>query len=192
MPVLVHQSQLFPSSMVLMKTLAKLERIFDLLIGQLAFVSGVIFIFITVSVCVDVVMRYFLNRPMKWVIEISEYLLVYLTFLGAAWVLKQEGHVTVDVLTARLGSKAQAITGLISSVIGVFVCFIIVWFGSIETWDNFQRGVHIPSILEFPKGPVLAIIPIGSFFFMIQFIRRTLGFLSEINRRRSGTGRSES
>lgn len=169
--------------------LAKLENIFDGLIDLLAFVSGVIFLFITGSVCVDVVMRYFFNRPMIWVIEISEYLLVYMTFLAAAWVLKKEGHVAVDVFTARLKPKAQAITGIMGSTIGAFVCLIITWFGSIETWDNFQRGVRIPSILEFPKGPILAIIPLGSLLFMIQFIRRAIGYFKDLGQMKNGTTR---
>ncbi len=167
-----------------MRILARLEGVFDSLIGVLAAVSGIILIFIMGSVCVDVVMRYFFNRPLTWVIEIAEYLLVYLTFLGAAWVLKHEGHVRVDVLTLRFTPKVQAATGIISSLIGVFVCLIIVWFASIETWDNFERGIRNPSILEFPKAPLLAIIPFGCFFFMIQFIRRTWGFIQELNRQR--------
>jgi C4-dicarboxylate transporter, DctQ subunit len=173
----------------LTKVLSKLENIFDSLIDILAFVSGVIFIFITGSVCVDVIMRYFFNRPMIWVIEISEYLLVYMTFLAAAWVLKREGHVTVDVVTAQLKPKAQAITGIISSTVGVFVCLVIAWFGFLETLDNFLRGVRIPSILEFPKGPILAIIPLGSFLFMIQFIRRVIGYISDLDQTKDRTKR---
>jgi len=157
----------------------RLEKIFDRIMAVLAFTSGVILIFIMGSVCVDVIMRYFLNRPLTWVIEISEYLLVYLTFLGTAWVLRNEGHVTVDILILGLNKKARAMTGIISSLVGLFVCLLIAWFGSVETWDNFQRGVHIPSILQFPKAPLLAIIPFGCFFLMIQFVRRTLGFINK-------------
>ena len=126
---------------------------------------------------------------MIWVIEISEYLLVYMTFLAAAWVLKKEGHVAVDLFTARLKPKTQAIAGVMSSTIGAFVCLVITWFGSVETWDIFQRGVRIPSILEFPKGPILAIIPVGSFFFMIQFIRKAFGCMKDLNQMKNETGR---
>jgi TRAP-type C4-dicarboxylate transport system permease small subunit len=163
-----------------MAIMKRLGRVFDFAIGVMAFMCGLILVFIMVAICFDVVMRYFFNRPSSWVIEISEYLLVYMTFLGAAWVLKYEGHVKVDALTIMLSEKMQTATGIISSLIGVMVCFTIAWFGSIETWDTFERGVHNPSMLEFPKAPILAIIPFGSFFFMIQFIRRTFGFIKEL------------
>ena len=170
----------------------RLEKIFDSILGILAFICGIIFIFIMTSVCIDVLMRYFLNRPMQWVIEISEYLLVYLTFLGTAWVLKQDGHVSVDILVAGMKSKPRMITGIISSLIGALVCLVIFWYGSVETWGNFQRGVRIPSIMEFPKAPILAVIPFGSFFLMIQFIRNTLVFINELTEKRNGSERSES
>jgi TRAP-type C4-dicarboxylate transport system permease small subunit len=176
----------------LLNILKRLEKIFDTVLELLSFISGIIFIFIMSSVCIDVFMRYFLNRPMNWVIEISEYLLVYMTFLGTAWVLRQDGHVTVDILTIRLNPKVRVITGITSSLIGVFVCLIIVWFGTIETWDNFERGVRNPSILEFPKAPLLAVIPFGSFFLMIQFIRRAFGFIKKKNRIKNGGERSDS
>lgn len=150
------------------------------MIHAMSWMSDVILIFIMVSVCMDVVMRYFFNRPTSWVIEIGEYLLLYMTFLGAAWVLKQEGHVTVDILMMRVSPRARAKMEAAGSLVGVFVCLILVWFGTIETWDNFERGVRNPSILEFPKTPLLAIIPFGSFLFMIQFIRRTFKFLRDL------------
>ena len=160
-----------------MGVISKLGRVFDSAIGIMARLSDVILVFLMLSVCADVILRYFFNRPQAWIVEISEYLLLYITFLGAAWVLRKEGHVIVDILIDRLTPRTRATLGIISSVIGTFVCLVVFWFGALETLDIFRRGVRNPSVLEFPKGPLVAIIPFGSFFFMIQFIRRTFGFL---------------
>jgi TRAP-type C4-dicarboxylate transport system permease small subunit len=158
-----------------------IEKTVDAIIRIMAALSNVIIIYLMLSVCTDVVLRFFFNRPQAWIVEISEYLLLYVTFLGAAWVLKNEGHVIVDILLTRASPKTNAVLGIFSSVIGVFVCLVIFWFGSIETLYHFKRGVLNPSILEFPKAPLLAVIPFGSFFFMLQFIRRTLGFIRALN-----------
>ncbi len=157
------------------------EKTVDMIIRVMAGLSNVIIVYLMLSVCTDVIMRYFFNRPQAWIAEISEYLLLYVTFLGAAWVLRNEGHVMVDILLTRVSPKTNAVLGIFSSIIGVFVCLIISWFGTIETLYHFKRGVLNPSILEFPKAPLLAIIPFGSFFFMLQFIRRTLKFLRALN-----------
>lgn len=167
-----------------MGAISKLGRVFDFAIDKMARLGDVILIFLMLSVCADVILRYFFNRPQAWIAEISEYLLLYITFLGAAWVLKNEGHVTVDVLVTLASPKTRAVFGVISSVIGAFVFLVVFWFGTQETLDLFKRGVHNPSVLEFPKAPLVAIIPFGSLFFMIQFLRRTFGFLRSLRESR--------
>lgn len=169
----------------------RLEKIFDIILEGLSYLCGTIFIFVMIVVCIDVMLRYLFNSPTIWVIEISEYLLVYLTFLGTAWVLKQDGHICVDIFVSRLRPKARAITGIISSIIGVLVCLFISFYGAIETLDNFRRGVHVPSLLEFPKAPLLAVIPFGVFLLMIQFIRNTLRFINELNEKKNGNERNK-
>lgn len=172
-----------------MNRFSKISAIFDKVIETMAAISGLILIFLMISVCIDVTMRYLFNRPISWVIEIAEYLLVYMTFLGAAWVQKMEGHVRVDLLTMMLSRRTQALMAFVSSLIGIIVFFIIVVFSTIETWDTFERGVRNPSMLEFPKAPILAVIPFGSFFFMLQFLRRAHGFAKEMGQYRKKSRR---
>ena len=40
--------------------------------------SGIILLFVTFSIFVDVILRYFFNRPSIWVTEVSGYLLLYM------------------------------------------------------------------------------------------------------------------
>ena len=56
---------------------------------------------------IEVFLRTFFNRPQEWVMELSEYALLYITFLSAAFVLKKEGHIVVDLVTCRLNVKKR-------------------------------------------------------------------------------------
>ena len=147
--------------------------LFDRFLDLSPIISGIIIVLIMLAVCANVIMRYFLNRPIVGVDEISEYLLLFITFIGSAWLLKEEGHVGVDILLIRLSRNSNAFLGIFSSLIGVFICLVLIWFGSKVVWINFQRGSYFPSLLEIPKAPVLAIIPFGCFLLLIQFLRRT-------------------
>lgn len=62
-------------------------------LGGMAAVSAFSILFIMFSICVEVAMRQVFNKPLMWTVEISEYLQVYITFLGAAWVLKNDSAV---------------------------------------------------------------------------------------------------
>jgi C4-dicarboxylate transporter DctQ subunit len=160
-----------------MKHSARVGTIFDGILNVFALLSALLLAFIMLSICLEVVMRYFLNRPLVWVIEMSEYALLYITFLGTAWLLRREGHVTVDVLLVRLNPKSQAALGLFSSIIGIAISLVLIWYGSEVTWDHYQRGIFKPTVLQFPTAPILAIIPIGSMILAMQFIRRGYLFL---------------
>lgn len=161
----------------MLKSLAKIGRVLDRIIDAFAFTACLLLAFILLSVCMEVIMRYFLNRPLQWVIELTEYALLYITFLGTAWLLKREGHITVDVILNRLGLKTRAFLAIFSSAIGIVICVSLVWYGFEVAWDHFQRGVYDPTVLEFPKAPIIAIIPTGSLVLLVQFFRKGYGFL---------------
>jgi len=162
-----------------MKIIKYLEAIFDAIMDALFFIAGVLLILIMLSVTMDVIMRYFLNRPQFWVGELSEYALLYITFTGTAWVLKKDAHVKIDILSTLLSPKKINILGLFASIICIFVCIVLIYYGVKVTWDHFARRVFLPTLMQFPKGPLLAIIPVGAFLLLIQFMRRISQLLRE-------------
>jgi TRAP-type C4-dicarboxylate transport system permease small subunit len=154
----------------------KMFRWFDRIIEGMAIVAGLLLLFMMFSICYEVILRYFHFRPPTWVTEISEYILLYVTFLGAPWVLREEGHVKVDVVVSRFPLRTQRTFDMTASIIGVAVCAILVWFGAETTWDLYKRGIPVIKALEVPKFLLLGVIPFGSFFLIIQFLRRAHRF----------------
>ncbi|MEJ2726617.1 MAG: TRAP transporter small permease subunit [Deltaproteobacteria bacterium] len=145
---------------------------FDRVIDGMIFLAGLILVFIMLSVCMEVILRYFLNRPQMWVTEVTEVLLLYITFLGTTWLLRQEGHVKVDIILNRLKPKAIALMGIVTSAIGIFVSITLTVSGFQLTWDYLQRGIYTPTAMEIPVSIIIVIIPVGSLMLLVQFIRR--------------------
>ncbi len=156
-----------------MTPLKKAGSFFDRFLDSSAAVTGAIIILVMLVVCVNVIMRYVFNRPIAGAEEITEYLLLFITFIGTAWLLREGGHVRVDILLNRVKPLTQARLSVVSSLIGVFICAVLTWYGFQVTWVNFQQNAYFPSLLEFPKAPILVIIPLGSLLLLIQFLRRT-------------------
>ncbi len=159
-----------------MKLMSRLAIVFDRTLDTLVFIACAILAFVALSIGAEVFMRYFLDSPIIWVVEISELSLLYITFLGTAWLLRREGHVSMDFVVNRLGPKNRGLLGAVTSVFGAIVCLIIVWYGTRITWYNLQTGAYLETLLEPSKGAILAIIPFGSFLLFIQFLRRTHGY----------------
>ena len=108
-----------------MRVLREITRIFERTNNLLAFIAGVIIIFTMAAVTYEVIMRYFLNRPTLWVVEVSGYSLLFITFLGAAWVLRRGGHVRIDLLTNRLKPRNQIRLNIITSIMAAIICLVI-------------------------------------------------------------------
>ena len=168
-----------------MKLIKVLTNIFNRTIDLMVILAGILLIFSMLSISMAVASRYLFNRPMGWVTEISEYILVYITFLVATWVLKREGHVKMDLVFNRLSPRTQSMLNMITSGISAIVCFILFWYGVRVTWELFKTRYFTPTILELPKFVIIAIIFIGSMLLFLQFLNRTFGYLSSWRASRS-------
>ena len=154
--------------------------VFDRILGITSTVGIIMIMFMMLAICAHVGMRYIFGKPLNWVIDVSTILLLYTAFLGAAWLLRAEGHVAVDFVSAQLKPRHQFLLQVINSLICAVVCAIIVLYGTIETISVWRLDLSVDMPLEPPKWLVIIIIPLGSILLFIQFIRRTFGFLRKL------------
>jgi TRAP-type C4-dicarboxylate transport system permease small subunit len=155
-----------------MKILKKLGRIYDHIIDSAAVLAGVMLIFLMLSVSLEVALRYFWGRPTSWVGEIAGYILLYIPFLIAAWVLKGEGHVKMDLLLNRLSPKNQCLLNAVTSVTSAVICLVLTWFGLRSSLYFYSVNYKTPTVLMLPKGIIIGIIFVGCFLLSIQFLRQ--------------------
>ncbi|MFC1867085.1 TRAP transporter small permease [Thermodesulfobacteriota bacterium] len=162
------------------KPASYIGRIFDRILSVGVVLSSVLLVFIMLSISFDVILRYTINLPLEWAVEISEYILVGMTFFATAWVLKRDGHVKMDQLFNRLSPRAQTILNVITSTLSTITCLIIAWYSILVTLDHIHTNDSYFTTLEFPKWPVSAIIVVGFILLLFQFLRRTYGYLTDL------------
>jgi C4-dicarboxylate transporter DctQ subunit len=155
------------------------KKINAFLDGLFAFLNGIgssLILGVVLFVCVSVFFRYLFHRPISWMIQITEYSLLVVVFLGAAYLLKLDGHVSIDLLVTNLKPRTQHLVNFITSLACILGCAVIVWYGFKTCLDLFQRGILVMEEVQIPKYLIEALIP-GTFFLMlIQFIRRAVEF----------------
>ena len=162
-----------------MKFLARLGRLFDYLNSAMVVISAIMLIGLTFIVGADITLRYLFNKPLGWVKEVSEYTLVGLGFLVAAWILKDDAHVKMDLVLNKVGSRTQTMMNIITSGISTIVVLITTWFTLRVIVDFYRTKLVAPTVLEPPKWILLTPIFVGCFLLAIQFIRRTYGFIGK-------------
>jgi C4-dicarboxylate transporter DctQ subunit len=145
---------------------------FDFIIEFLTYIAGIIVLAITFTVSGTAVMRYLGFRPPDWTFQFTEYALLWFTFLAAAWLLREGGHINIDTAVARLRPKTRRKVEIIDDILGFIVSVVIFWFGTLHTIDLFQRGIMEVKGTTVPKYPLFLIIPIGGLALSIQFGRQ--------------------
>ena len=150
----------------------KITRIFDWLLDAGAALSGALLVAVMLLTSVKVFFRYGLREGLLGVDQISGTLLVYIAFLGAAWVLRREEHVTIDLLVTRLGAATRRRLTCFNSAIGALICLVVAYYGTVEAVTSWQRGILIPAEIEIPRVINLGVIPLGCFLLSLQFMRR--------------------
>jgi C4-dicarboxylate transporter, DctQ subunit len=160
-----------------MKVFAWLGKIFDRINLIMVVVSTTLLLGLTFIVGADITLRYVFLKPLGWVKEVSEYILVALGFLVAAWILKDDIHVKMDLLLNAVSPRVQIVMNLITSVISTVVVLIVTWFTVRVMADFYRTKLVTPSVLEPPKWILLIPIFVGSLLLAVQFIRRTFFFI---------------
>lgn len=150
----------------------KSTKIFDNFLNTGGALAGVLLIAVMLLTSVKVFFRYVLQEGLLGVDQISGTFLLYITFFGAAWVLKREEHVSIELLVVRLRPKTRRWLNVINSIVGAIICLILTIYGSMEVIYSWQKGILIPAEIEIPRVVNLTVIPLGSLFLWIQFMRR--------------------
>jgi TRAP-type C4-dicarboxylate transport system permease small subunit len=152
-------------------------RLFDSFLNIGGAMASGLMVAVMLLTSVKVFFRYVLREGLLGVDQISGTLLLYITFFGAAWVLRKEEHVTIDLLVTRLSPKVRRWLNVINSIIGAAICLVLTLYGTLEVINSWQRGILIPAEIEIPRVVNLAVIPLGCFFLLFQFIRRARLYL---------------
>jgi C4-dicarboxylate transporter DctQ subunit len=136
----------------------------------LVFMASVMMAGLMITVCADLTLRYFFNSPLLWGTEVTEILLLYITFLGMAWVFREDGHVVIDVFTNKaIGRKKKVLNGISYFLVGI-VSAVLVYYGFYAAYDHYKRGVFNPTVIETPIWLIILVIPVGSVPLLLEIL----------------------
>jgi TRAP-type C4-dicarboxylate transport system permease small subunit len=122
--------------------------------------SGIAVLAITLLISYDVLMRYFLDQPQLFVDELTSFLLVGVIFWGTAPTFLRGGHIRVDLLTNRLGSKLRRRMRIISLAIGIGFLAVVTYETAISAAVAYSLG-RVSAVMLYPLWVAMLFIPLG-------------------------------
>jgi len=116
--------------------LSKLDRLLLRLERFLALLSGLAVFSLMVLAVVSVSGRNFFNSPLPGYVDWIEQVMPLIAFMGVAYVMREGGHIRMDILVGQLRGRALYLVELITTLCVLALMVLLVW----GTWAHFQRS----------------------------------------------------
>lgn len=144
---------------------------FDRLLDIMAAMAGVILVFICAAVCYTIGMRYVFNSTTIWIMQTTEYALLWIVFLATTRLLRDGEHIITDIIHSHIHEKTRRYLDCVMFVVGGSSCMIMFYFSSSYMYECIVNNVTDVRAVTIPKWTVFSIIPLGSMLLAIQFFR---------------------
>ncbi|TFL18724.1 TRAP transporter small permease [Jannaschia formosa] len=152
-----------------------LIRAYDLLVAAMALVAALTLVWLMVAVVASVAMRNLGMQPFAWLFTSTEYGLLYMTMLGAPWLVRERGHVHIELVTAALPGRARRFVSRAIAALCVLVCAILAWYGLELFLTNIERNDYDVRAYFYPRWLLTITFPISFSVMAIEFARFVAG-----------------
>ena len=152
-----------------------LIRVYDLALYGMAFAAAATLVWLMVSVVTSVAMRNFGMQPFAWLFTSAEYGLLYMTMLGAPWLVREKGHVHIELVTAALPVPLRRIVSRLIAAACVAVSLTLAWYGLELFLTNIERNDYDVRAYFYPRWMLTISFPIAFSFMAIEFARFVFG-----------------
>ncbi len=151
------------------------RKAYDAIVLGMAGLAGLLLVWLMVSVISSVLMRNAGLQPFAWLFTSAEYSLLYMTMLGAPWLVREKGHVHIELVTAALPAHVRKIVSRSVAAGCVVVCGILAWKGADLVLTNIERGDYDTRAYYFPRWMLTIAFPLSFGLMAVEFSRFVVG-----------------
>jgi TRAP-type C4-dicarboxylate transport system permease small subunit len=93
----------------------------------IVFLSAIALLLASAVLTYSVALRYFSPAPTDWQDEFSVFLLIGVTFMSAAWVQSQRGHIGIEAVAHLLPPQLESLRLRLVDVASALFCAFFAW-----------------------------------------------------------------
>lgn len=151
----------------MMKIIHDIDKVINKI---LRFIVIIMLSVMSVVVFAQVLFR-IVHLSIPWSEELSKYLLIWSTFLGAAICIRKGSLVGLEFLKNSMSEEKQK---MLQTILNLIVCAMLLFLINVGFWAVRRVWFQITPVLKLSMGLMYAAIPIGSVFMLINQILVTI------------------
>ncbi len=124
----------------------------------------------------NVFMRYVLNSPLSFAVEMGRYTFAAIVYLGSIFVMRNDGHIGLDIIVDMMPKRVRTIIKKMTRV-------IVLVYLSVFCYESFRmvmsNWANRSSTMQIPMSIVYMVMVIGSIGMFIEELLLLIGFNSK-------------
>lgn len=159
-----------------------MTRFFDITCKAIEYLIAACMACMVVLVFGNVTLRYGFNSGITLSEELSRWLFVWMTFLGAIVALRSHEHLGTDMLVGRLGPAGKKICMGLSQLLMLFVCWLLLkgaYQQAVINWTSTSAVMEVSLSWVYFPGIIFALL--GGLLIALEFFKLITGQLQDEN-----------
>ncbi len=161
--------------------LSRLDQRFLRLERFMALISGIAVFSLMVLAVVSVGGRNLFNAPLPGYVDWIEQVMPLIAFMGIAYVMREGGHIRMDIVIGRLRGRALWLAELISVVLVLLLMLALVW----GSWSHFDRSFDFAAPwwsrdssidISIPIWPAKLLVPVAFSVLCLRLVLQIWGY----------------
>jgi TRAP-type C4-dicarboxylate transport system permease small subunit len=148
-----------------------LASAYDRVLYGFAWLAGALLVAMMVTIVLDVTLRTAGFQSSAHFFTFSEYALLLIPCLGAPWLVRERGHIFVEILLVQLAPSRRRVATQAIAILCIAVCLVMAWYGFEVAANNLRLGDKDVRSFDAPRWALVVWIPIGFLMMAIEFAR---------------------
>jgi len=154
--------------------LTLIDRIWGGLLWALMGLASIYVGLIMVAIIYMTTSRFFGFTYNQFTFTFIEYGFLYILFLGSPWLVRNRGHVYIEMLTAAVPDRIRVILSRMIAIVAAVTCLIWTWYTwqiFLERWDDGMLFDELRAQLDIRLWVSTLAFPLGFFLMGVEFVR---------------------
>jgi C4-dicarboxylate transporter, DctQ subunit len=153
---------------------APILRAYDAALRALALLAGLLMVAMMVMITADVVLRNLGTQSSSYLFTFTEYFLLLIPLLGAPWLVREKGHIYIEVLIAAFTPAVRRGLMKAVTVLCIAVCATLAWYGGVITLHDYAMAEKDVRSFDMPRWTLVLFMPLSFGMMALEFLRLLL------------------
>ena len=137
----------------------------------MAWLAGALMVAMMAMIVADVGLRNLGFQGSAHFFTFTEYFLLLIPLFGAPWLVREKGHIYIELLIGALPGRAQRMLMLVVVVACIAVAGILAWYGGAITLQDYAGNEKDVRSFDMPRWMLMASMPLSFGMMALEFIR---------------------